>query len=219
MKYRSLTASAFFALSTALADDHSTHEHGYAHHPHRDHFAFGNPGKQKNEASRIIRVEANDAMCFVHEKLDIRPGETIKFMVKNVGQVHHEPPIGDRASQREHAEMMKAMPGMVPNDPNAVTLEPSETKQLVWKFDKPVAGKIEFACHEPGHYKAGMVSFASLTEAAISPATHHEDHGGHHQSEHSGHSHEPGEHHSHEGHDGHSHGGHSYEGISWTMGG
>jgi uncharacterized cupredoxin-like copper-binding protein len=81
--------------------------------------------------------------------------------VKNVGQVRHELSIGDRASQREHAEMMQAMPGMVHNDPNAVTLEPGETKQLVWKFDKPVAGKIEFACHEPGRYEAGMVSFAS----------------------------------------------------------
>jgi hypothetical protein len=40
MKYRSLTASAFFALSTALAGDHSTHEHGHAHHSHGDHFAW-----------------------------------------------------------------------------------------------------------------------------------------------------------------------------------
>jgi hypothetical protein len=88
----------------------------------------------------------------------------------------------------------------------------------VWKFDKPVAGKIEFAYHEPGHYEAGMVSFASLKGPAISPATHHEGHGGHHQSEHSGHSHEPGEPHNHEGHDGHDHGGHSHEGIGWTWG-
>jgi uncharacterized cupredoxin-like copper-binding protein len=75
------------------------HEHGHAYHSHGDHFAFGSLGKQ-NEVSRIIRVEANDAMRFLHEKLDIRPGETIKFMVKNVGQVRHELSIGDRASQK-----------------------------------------------------------------------------------------------------------------------
>jgi hypothetical protein len=61
MKYRSLTASAFFALSTALAGDHSTHEYGHAHHSHGDHFTFGSPGKE-NEVSRIIRVEANDLL-------------------------------------------------------------------------------------------------------------------------------------------------------------
>ena len=36
----SLTASAFFALGTALAGDHSTPEHDHAHHSHGNHFAW-----------------------------------------------------------------------------------------------------------------------------------------------------------------------------------
>ncbi len=53
--------------------------------------------------------------------------------------------------------MMKKTPNMKhEDDPAAVTLEPGETKAVVWKFDKKPASPLEFACHEPGHYEAGM---------------------------------------------------------------
>ncbi len=53
--------------------------------------------------------------------------------------------------------MMKKTPNMKhEDDPAAVTLEPGEAKAVVWKFDKKPASPLEFACHEPGHYEAGM---------------------------------------------------------------
>lgn len=40
-------------------------------------------------------------------------------------------------------------------EPNAVVLDPGETKEVTWKFT--VAGTFLIGCHQPGHYDAGMV--------------------------------------------------------------
>ncbi len=54
-------------------------------------------------------------------------------------------------------------------DPSVITLQPGETKELVWKFSKPVQGDLVFACQMPGHYDAGMVHKARLEKAAKGP--------------------------------------------------
>ena len=43
---------------------------------------------------------------------------------------------------------------MVHDDPNSILLEPGETKELIWTFDK--AQSLQFACNVPDHYEAGM---------------------------------------------------------------
>jgi len=117
---------------------------------------FGSPGKE-SEAKRTVEFLATDNMRFSPGKLEVRLGETVKFVVRNGGKLKHEFTVGDRASQRAHALMMKKMPGMKHEDePGTVTLEPGETKTVVWKFDKKPATPLEFACHEPGHYESGM---------------------------------------------------------------
>ncbi len=140
-------ASALLAYSQAFADPG---------HDHRNlKVAFGSPGKE-SEVMKTVNVEAGDQMRFVFDRTDIRQGDVVKFIVRNSGKIRHEFSIGDTAYQRAHATMMKKIPDMVHNDPNMVTLEPGETKTLFWKFDKPVQGKIVFACHEQGHFEAGM---------------------------------------------------------------
>jgi uncharacterized cupredoxin-like copper-binding protein len=44
--------------------------------------------------------------------------------------------------------------GHAHDDPNAISLAPGETKELTWRFVE--AGTVEYGCHEPGHYEAGM---------------------------------------------------------------
>ena len=117
--------------------------------------SFGSPGVE-SAVTKVVKVEANDHMRFVFDRTDISRGDVVKFVVRNTGKVRHEFSIGDAASQRAHAAMMRKMPGMVHHDPNMLTLEPGETKTLIWRFDRPLAGKIVFACHEPGHNEAGM---------------------------------------------------------------
>jgi len=123
---------------------------------HGGKFAFGSPGRE-SEVARTVNVQAADTMRFDPSKLRIKQGETIKFVISNVGRVKHEFTLGDRATQRAHATMMKKMPHMKHEDDAAtVSLDAGETKTLIWKFDKRPAAPIEIACHEPGHYEAGM---------------------------------------------------------------
>ena len=43
---------------------------------------------------------------------------------------------------------------MTPHDmPNAIHVAPGETKEITWRFGD---ADLEYACHEPGHYDAGM---------------------------------------------------------------
>ena len=104
---------------------------------------------------RIIRITASD-IRFDKIQLSARVGETVRFIVTNKGRLAHEFTIGDAKEQAEHEKEMRRMDGMVmPDEPNAISLKPGETKTLIWTFGaKPV---VEFACHAPGHYEAEMV--------------------------------------------------------------
>lgn len=62
------------------------------------------------------------------------------------------------AEVKEHAEMMHQMPAMMRADPNMMTLEPSETGELIWQFTQ--AGRVNFACLKPGHCEAGIMGAA-----------------------------------------------------------
>jgi uncharacterized cupredoxin-like copper-binding protein len=168
MKSLLQTALAVLFLSTtasvAVAEEgHTKHgdnssapkasQHADDAHQHGDS-AAGRPGNPK-KISRTIKITALD-IKYDKPKIQVRTDETIKFVVTNTGKLRHEFMIGDLDEQREHAEMMKQMPDMVHEDANTLTLEPGETKSLVWQFTK--TGKLEVACHIPGHYEAGMKS-------------------------------------------------------------
>ena len=104
---------------------------------------------------RIIRITALD-IRFDKTQLSARSGETVRFIVTNKGRLTHEFTIGDAKEQAEHEKEMQRMDGKVmPDEPNAMTLKPGETKTLIWTFGPKQV--VEFACHVPGHYAAGMV--------------------------------------------------------------
>jgi uncharacterized cupredoxin-like copper-binding protein len=106
------------------------------------------------DASRTIAVDAFD-MAFDPETIAVEAGEVVTFEVTNTGEAVHEFFLGDRAMQQEHAEEMAEMGHDMPHDePYSIRVEPGETKQLTWRFAD--AGSVEYACHEPGHYQAGM---------------------------------------------------------------
>ena len=150
--------SLSIALGAAEKHPHATpHEHGHA----SKHANVGQPGKA-DQVQRTIEVKALDTMRYDPQTFTVKAGETIRFVVTNVGRLKHEFVIGDPAEQRAHAEMMKKMPGMVHEDPNALSLEPGETKTLIWQFGQ--AGVVEVACHVPGHYEAGMVAQVKVVE-------------------------------------------------------
>lgn len=123
--------------------------------------AVGKPAPA-DAATRTIEVDLLDTMRFAFDTpLALKQGEAVRFVVINRGQVRHEFSIGSEPEQDAHRAMMRNMPDMVHDDPNTVTVEPGETRELVWRFEgqQPVV----FACNIPGHAEAGMVVTARLS--------------------------------------------------------
>ena len=133
--------------------------HGEGHGAHGGHHGgslAGKPG-QENDVDRVINVEANDAMRFVHKPFNIKNGETIKFVISNKGAVPHEFAIGTKDEHMEHGKMMMNNPNMHHGPGgNAITVAPGKTETLIWTFEE--AWEVEAACNIPGHYQAGMHS-------------------------------------------------------------
>ena len=107
------------------------------------------------DVSRTIEVSMQDTMRFTPELVDIKLGETIRFVVENDGKVLHEFVLGTKATNDEHAEMMLKFPGMEHDEPYMSHVDPSEKGEIIWTFNR--AGNFDFACLIAGHYQAGMV--------------------------------------------------------------
>lgn len=115
--------------------------------------AIGQPGKA-GAAARTIAVSAS-GMHYSLKTIEIRRGETIRFVVTNRAPVKHEFVLGTRAFHAQHLKEMAAMPGMDMNEANSIDLKPGETRTLLWQFTKP--GEFLFGCDIPGHFQSGMV--------------------------------------------------------------
>jgi uncharacterized cupredoxin-like copper-binding protein len=105
-------------------------------------------------AQRTVEFRMLDSMRFVPDRIEARLGETIRFKVRNTGQVMHEFVIGTPAQNAEHAELMTKFPNMEHDEPYMVHVAPGKTGQVVWTFNRP--GEFEFACLIAGHHSAGM---------------------------------------------------------------
>jgi uncharacterized cupredoxin-like copper-binding protein len=83
-------------------------------------------------------------------------------LVTNPGKAVHEFTLGDAAMQKEHGEAMAHIPaGTAHGTPSSITIEPGETKELTWRFGD--SASLEYACHLPGHYEAGMRGQITIT--------------------------------------------------------
>lgn len=129
---------------------------GPAGHGH-EKFSAGEPGAPKKPARTIaITMQESDGkMLFFPNRVEVRKGEQVKFMIRNSGTLDHEFILATTAENLKHAELMKKYPDMQHDDPNAVRLAPNGTTSLLWKFTK--AGTFEFSCLIPGHRESGML--------------------------------------------------------------
>jgi len=127
------------------------HSHGHAT------FSAGEPGDPKRPA-RVVQVvmrEADGKMLFVPDRLELKKGEQVKFVLRNNGDIEHEFVLATAAENLKHAEAMKKNPDMEHDDPNAKRVQSKKSDELVWKFTK--VGEFEYGCLIPGHREAGMV--------------------------------------------------------------
>ena len=155
-----------FAASLALA--HTDKDHGASapgashHHSHAD--AIGVPGKAA-KVNRTVNVDMTDAMRFSPASIAVKQGETVRFVIKNSGQLKHEFVLGTEKELKDHYELMKKFPQMEHSDPNQVTVAAGKTGEVIWQFTR--AGKVDFACLQPGHYDAGMKGMVNVTAASV----------------------------------------------------
>ena len=135
-----------------------------------------------NDVSRIIEVKMYDNY-YEPNSIQVKQGETVKIIVKNLGELVHEYNIGTKEMHIEHQpemarlieheillgdridhikmkEMSKVDHSLGHKHANSVMLEPKESGEIIWKFVDAV--NIEIACNVPGHYEAGMIAKANL---------------------------------------------------------
>lgn len=153
-----LILTALLSVSTAHAGGNHAGGHGHGHDSTET--SYGQPG-EASRVTRTIQVDMSDAMRFTPSDIRVKKGETIRFVVKNSGQLRHEFSLGTRQELEEHYEQMKKFPHMVHDEPNKVTVEPGQSGEVVWKFTR--TGAVDFACLHPGHYDAGMKGQVKVT--------------------------------------------------------
>lgn len=148
--FRSLTLITALALSSAAIAG-GTHAGGHGHDG--DETAIGKPGVS-SKVSRTVTIEMTDNMRYTPADIQVKQGETVRFIVKNKGKVKHELSLGTQKELLEHLEQMKKFPDMEHDEPSKITLAPGKEGVIAWQFTK--AGTVNFACLMPGHYEAGM---------------------------------------------------------------
>ncbi len=130
-----------------------------------------------NNVDRTIKVKMYDNY-YEPNLIKVKKGETIKFIVQNLGEMVHEYNIATKEMHIKHQpemqklvehgillvdkidmEKMKKMSKMdhslSHSHSNSVMVEPKKTGEIIWKFSKNLS--LEMACNVPGHYETGMV--------------------------------------------------------------
>jgi uncharacterized cupredoxin-like copper-binding protein len=162
MKFNHIIATLSMTLiaTTALASG----KHAGGH----DDEAIGKPGVA-SKVTRTVTIDMRDDMKFHTSIIDAKQGETIRFVAKNSGKVKHEMVLGTAKDLKDHYDVMKKNPEMEHADANMVTVAPGKSGEIIWQFTK--AGKVDFACLQPGHYDAGMKGLVNVASSKISTKT------------------------------------------------
>jgi uncharacterized cupredoxin-like copper-binding protein len=148
-----------FVLAALLVFGGAAAAHGEkAHAPSgvvkKEQKPWGIAGDAK-AAKRSIEIGMSDSMRFTPNRIEVRQGETVRFVVRNTGKVMHEFVIGTQKELEEHAALMVKFPTMEHDEPYMAHVPPGKSGEIVWTFNR--AGEFDFACLIAGHFSAGMV--------------------------------------------------------------
>ena len=148
--------SAFIGQVSAHGDDHAKKKPAAVK---KEQKAWGIAGDAK-AAKRTINIAMTDQMRFLPDKIEVKQGETIKFVLKNEGKMLHEMVIGTKKDLEEHAALMLKFPNMEHEEPYMAHVAAGKSGAIIWTFNR--AGDFDFACLIAGHYQAGMVGKISV---------------------------------------------------------
>jgi uncharacterized cupredoxin-like copper-binding protein len=111
--------------------------------------AFGVRGAPSEP--RTIEVEMRFSR-FVPSTIEVEPGETVRFVVRNADPIDHEFILGDAAVQRRHELGTEAHH---PPRPGEMSVPPVTVATTTYTFPSE-PGSLILGCHLPGHYAFGM---------------------------------------------------------------
>ncbi len=169
--FKTLLATTLVVASTA-GFAHGTEDHAKKDGPvKKEQKEWGIAGDAK-AAKRTIEVSMLDTMKFSPDKIDVKVGDTVKFVVKNTGGQLHEFVIGTKKENEEHAALMVKFPNMEHDEPYMAHVPAGKTGEIIWKFNK--VGDFDFACLIAGHYQAGMIG--KITVVAAGKSDEHTQH-------------------------------------------
>ena len=126
---------AMLLTASGLAIAHGDDKHKAAAKQEDHAWALGKPGDAKR-ASRTVAITMSDSMRFSPASVSAKKGETIRFVLTNVGKLKHEMVLGTIAELKEHAALMVKFPQMEHADPNQASVEAGKTGKLIWQFTK-----------------------------------------------------------------------------------
>tara|TARA_Y100000996_G_scaffold373172_1_gene322507 strand:+ start:161 stop:601 length:441 start_codon:yes stop_codon:yes gene_type:complete len=138
---------------------------------------IGKKGKIEN-VTKVIHVKMFDNY-YEPKEIRVKKGQTVKFIVKNMGElvhelniatkemhikhqpemakmVEHEILLADKIDRNKMKELSKMDHAMAHKHANSVLLEPNETGEIIWDFS--TLANLEIACNVPGHYEVGMIA-------------------------------------------------------------
>ena len=124
-----------------------------AAHERHGGYSAGEPGNPRKPAREIV-VLMNE-MDYSPAVIEVKRGEQIHFVLRNVGTEAHEFLLATTAENLKHGEAMKKNPDMEHDEPNGLRLPAKKSGEILWKFSK--AGTFEYACLIPTHRESGMV--------------------------------------------------------------
>ena len=130
-----------------------------------------------NNIDRTVKIKMYDNY-YEPNVINVKKGETIKFIVQNLGEMVHEYNIATKEMHIKHQpemqkliehgillvdkinmvkmkEMSKKDHSLSHSHSNSIMVEPKKTGEIIWKFSKDIV--LEMACNIPGHYESGMV--------------------------------------------------------------
>ena len=137
------------------ADDADSHEGDGADHADDDH------DDPATDVDRTVEVAMNE-FSFAPGEFEAMAGETIEFVVSNLGVVEHEFRLSNEHRIEEHLAA-----GHADHDDEAagghheggdviLLVEPGGTESITVTFGEDTTLYSEVACLIPGHYEAGM---------------------------------------------------------------
>jgi uncharacterized cupredoxin-like copper-binding protein len=102
-------------------------------------------------AERTVELTVRHSKFSVGE-LRVRPGETVRFVLRNIDPIPHELIVGDQSVQDVHELGTEAHHA---DRPGEVSVAPGATAVTTYRFGN-AGGRILFGCHLPGHWAYGM---------------------------------------------------------------